>query len=124
MAANKQVRLGPVAVAATVGNLFNPPAVSGGVGVAGTNTATYLLIKHLRIINKSAAAVSFTGYIGLTGGSAAGTEVLGGAISVPANGAVDFYPAGLRLDTVDFFTGIAGTVTTLVIEGSGELGIA
>lgn len=124
MATNKQVRLGPLPIAATIGNLFNPPVVSGGVGVSGVNTATYLLIKHLRIVNKSAAAVSFTGYVGATGGSAAGTEVLGGAVLIPANGSQDFYPVGLRLDIADFFTGIAGTATTLVISGTAELGIA
>ena len=124
MATNKQVRLGPLPVAVAVGNLFNPPVVSGGVGISGANTATYLLIKHLRIVNKSSLAVPFTGYVGVTGGSAPGTEVLGGAVLIPANGSQDFYPVGLRLDIADFFTGIAGTATTLVISGTAELGIA
>lgn len=121
---NKQVRFGPIAVPSSVGNLLNPPAISGGVNPPANSTATYFLIKHIRILNKSAGAVTFTGYIGATGGSAAGTEVLGGALSISANSYVDFYPGNLRLDVADFFTGVASAATSLVIEGSGEMGVA
>jgi hypothetical protein len=122
MAANKIVRFGPVALAAAAANIINPPVVSGGVGLAGTNTATYLIIRHLRIVNKTAAAATFSLYVGLTGGSAAGTEVVGTALSVAANSAYDWYGM-LRLDTADFLSGLASAATTLTIEGEGEIGV-
>jgi hypothetical protein len=123
MAANKAIRLGPVAVSNAAANLFNPPTVTGGVNVPATSVNTYYIIRHIRIINKTAGAVTFSGYVGATGGSAAGTEFLGTAISVPANSYIEWYGA-LRLDVADFFTGLASALTSLVIEAEGEMGIA
>ena len=123
MASNKSVRLGPIAVANAVGNLFNPPTLTGGVNPPGTSTNSYYLIKHIRLTNKTGAAVTFSGYIGATGASAAGTEFLGNLLSIPANSAVDFYPAGIRLDVADFFTGVASATTALTIECSAEIGV-
>lgn len=122
MAANKSVRFGPVAVANAVGNLFNPGTLTGGVNPpAGTNQ--YWIIRHIRIVNKTAGAVTFSGYIGATGGSAAGTEFLGTGLSIAANSYVDWYGA-VRLDTTDFLTGVASAATSLTIEGEGEQGVA
>jgi hypothetical protein len=123
MAANKTIRLGPVTVAGTVGNLFNPPTVTGGVNPPGTSTNTYYILRHIRIVNKTAGAVTFSGYIGATGGSAAGTEFLGTGLSIAANSYVDWYGA-VRLDVADFLTGVASAATSLVIEAEGEIGIA
>jgi hypothetical protein len=122
MSSNKAVRFGPVAVANAAGNLFNPPTLTGGVNApAGSNT--YFIIRHIRIVNKTAGAVTFSGYIGATGGSAAGTEFLGNGLSIAANSYVDWYGA-VRLDVADFLTGLASAATSLVIEGEGEMGIA
>lgn len=122
MASNKKIRLGPVAVASSVGNLFNPPTLTGGVNPPGTSTNTYYVLNHIRIVNKTAGAVTFSGYIGATGGSAAGTEFLGTALSIAANTAYDFYGA-IRLDVADFLTGVAGAATSLTIEAEGEIGV-
>lgn len=122
MASNKAIRLGPVAVANAVGNLFNPPTLTGGVNPPGTSTNTYYILRHIRIVNKTAGAVSFSGYIGATGGSAAGTEFLGTALSIAANSAYDFYGA-VRLDVADFLTGLASAATALTIEAEGEIGV-
>jgi hypothetical protein len=123
MAANKLVRFGPISVPNAVGNLFNPPTISGGVNPPPLSTATYFIMRHIRIINKTGGAVTFSGYIGATGGSAAGTEFIGTGLSIPANSYVDWYGAA-RLDTADFFTGVASAATSLVIEGEGEIGVA
>lgn len=123
MAANKAIRLGPVAVANAVGNLFNPPTITGGVNPPGTSVNTYYILRHIRVLNKTAGAVTFSGYIGATGGSAAGTEFFGTALSIPANSYVDYYGA-VRLDVADFLTGVAGATASLVIEAEGEMGIA
>jgi hypothetical protein len=125
MAANKIVRFGPIALSNTLTtNILNPPTLTGGVTAGTTNTNTYFLIKHLRIVNKTAGAVTFSFWIGATGANAAGTEVVGIATSVAANSAVDFYPPSLRLDVGDFLVGGAGAATSLTLSGSGEIGIA
>jgi hypothetical protein len=75
MASNKTIRLGPVALTSTLTtNIVNPPTITGGTGLAGTNTATYLIIKHIRIVNKTAGAVTYSFYVGATGANTAGTE--------------------------------------------------
>lgn len=122
MAANKAIRLGPVAVAAAAANIFNPPTLTGGVNPPATSTNSYYILRHIRIVNKTAGAVTFSGYIGATGGSAAGTEFLGTALSIAANSAYDWYGA-LRLDIADFFTGLASAATSLTIEAEGEIGV-
>lgn len=122
MASNKSIRLGPIAVANAVGNLFNPPTLTGGVNPPLTSTNSYYVIRHIRIVNKTAGAVTFTGYVGATGGSAAGTEFLGNGLSVPANSYVDWYGV-LRLDVADFLTGVASATTALTIEAEGEIGV-
>lgn len=125
MAANKKVRFGPTAMPTAATNIVNPGTATAGTGISPAPATQYVLITHIRIVNKSASAQTFTFFIGATGGSAAGTEVLGGLQSIPANSSVDFYPAGgLRLDNADFLTATCSTVTTLVFLGEGEVGIA
>jgi hypothetical protein len=126
MAQNKAIRFGPVALGASAANIINPPTLTGGTGLAGTNTNTYVLITHIRIVNKTAGAVTATLYIGATGGSAAGTEFAFNSTSIPANGAagnyVDWY-GRVRLDVADFLTGLASAATSLTFEAEGEIGI-
>ena len=124
MAANKLIRVGPVALTTTLTtNVLNPQTLAGGVVTGTSNAATYLILRHLRIVNKTATAATFTLYIGATGGNVAGTEFMGTAQSVPANSFVDWYGA-LRLDTADFLVGGSGTTLALTLEGEGEIGVA
>ncbi|OGT56278.1 MAG: hypothetical protein A3E01_06930 [Gammaproteobacteria bacterium RIFCSPHIGHO2_12_FULL_63_22] len=118
---NKVFRFGPVAVANAVGNLLNPPTATGGTNAG--SSSQYIILRHIRIVNKTAGAVTFSGYIGATGASAAGTEFLGTGLSVAANSYVDWY-GSVRLDAADFFTGVASATTSLVIQGEGEIGVA
>jgi hypothetical protein len=123
MAANKVIRFGPVALSNTLTtNILNPPTLTGGTGLAGTNTASYLILRHIRVVNKTAGAVTLSLYIGATGGNAAGTEFLGLGTSIPANSYVDWYGM-LRMDTADFLVGGAGALTSLTIQGEGEIGV-
>ena len=124
MAANKLIRVGPVALTTTLTtNILNPQTLAGGVVTGTSNAATYLILRHLRIVNKTASAATFTLYIGATGANVAGTEFMGTAQSVPANSFVDWYGA-LRMDTADFLVGGSGTTTALTLEGEGEIGVA
>lgn len=121
MASNKTFRFGPVAVANAAGNLLNPATATGGVNAGAA--AQYLIIRHLRVVNKTAGAVNMSAFIGATGGSAAGTEFAWSATPVPANSFLDWY-GSVRLDAADFLTGLASAATSLVISGEGEVGVS
>lgn len=136
MASNKIIRFGPVALTTTTTtNIINPPTVSGGTGLAGTNTSTYVVIRHIRVVNKTNTAASCALWLGATGANTAGTEaVFGGAasagaltagtgVSVAANSYVDWY-GQFRMDTADYLVGGAGTATALTFEAEGEIGVA
>lgn len=122
MASNKLIRFGPVAMANAATNIVNAPTLAGGTGLAGTNANTYIVLRHIRIVNKTAGAITASLYIGATGGSAAGTEFAFNATSIAANSYVDWYGM-VRLEPADFLSGLASAATSLTIEGEGELGV-
>lgn len=122
MAQNKAFRFGPVALSNTLTtNILNPPTATGGTNAG--SSSNYLIIRHIRVVNKTAGAVTCSFWLGATAGNVAGTEVIGQGLSVAANSYVDWYGA-LRLDTADFLVGGAGAATSLSIEGEGEIGVA
>ena len=122
MAANKTFRFGPIALTATLTtNLLNPAAATGGVN--GGSSGQYIVLRHVRIVNKTAGAVTCSFWLGATGANTAGTEVIGQGRSVAANSHEDWYGV-LRLDTADFLVGGAGAGTSLSITGEGEVGVA
>jgi hypothetical protein len=124
MAANKIIRFGPVALSATLTtNIINPNITSLAGPIGYTQTQPYLVLRHIRIVNKTAGAVTFSLWLGATGGNAAGTEVIGNALSVPANSAFDWY-GSLRLDAADFLVGGASAGTSLTFEAEGEIGLS
>jgi hypothetical protein len=119
---NKQFRFGPIALTNTLTtNLLNPPTASGGVN--GGSSGQYIILRHIRIVNKTAGAVTCSFWLGATGANAAGTEVIGQGLSVPANSYVDWY-GQLRIEVADFLVGGASALTSLSIEGEGEIGVA
>jgi hypothetical protein len=132
---NKAVRFGPTALTTTTTtNILNPPTLTGGTGLAGTNSNTYLLITHIRVVNKTNGAAFFALWLGATGANTAGTEAIAGGaatagalnantgVSVAANGVFDWY-GRLRVDVADFLVGGSNAGTTLTIEGEGEIGV-
>ncbi len=123
MASNRTLNIEPIAIPSAVGNLINCAVTSlaGPVGV--TLTQPYLIINHMRVTNKTSAAVSVTLYKGATGASAAGTEFALAGVSVPANSYVDWY-GKLRLDAADFLTGVAGAASALGLTAEGEIGFS
>jgi hypothetical protein len=124
MAANKTVRFGPVALSATLTtNILNPPTLTGGVNPPPGSANSYIILKHVRIVNKTNGAVACSFWLGATGANAAGTEVIGSGLSVPANSYVDWYGL-LRLDPADFLVGGAGAGASLSFEAEGEIGVA
>jgi hypothetical protein len=122
MASNKTFRFGPVAMSNTpTTNILNPPTATGGVNSG--SSAQYIILRHVRIVNKTGGAVTFSLWLGATGANAAGTEVIGQGLSVAANSAYDWYGL-LRLDSTDFLVGGASAATSLSIQGEGEIGVS
>lgn len=120
MAQNKKITIGPIAISNAAGNLINPPTTVGGVN-CGT-PAPYVLIRHIRIVNKTAGAVTCSFWLGASGGSAAGTEVIGTGLSIAANSFHDYY-GELCIDTAQFLTGLASALTSLVMTAEAEIGL-
>lgn len=119
---NKVFRFGPIALTATTTtNLLNPPTAAGGVN--GGSSAQYIILSHLRVVNKTGGAVTVSLWIGATGGNAAGTEFAWQATSIAANSYLDWY-GRVRLDAADFLVGGASAGTSLSIEGEGEIGVS
>src|SRR5437762_8533327 len=105
MAANKTFRFGPTALTTTLTtNIlnFNVTSLAGPVGF--TLTQPYVVIRHIRIVNKTGSTATFSLWVGATGGNVAGTEVIGQGVSVPANTPYDHYGA-FRMDAADFLVG-------------------
>lgn len=123
MAQNKILNIPPAYLPNSAGNILNCAisSLSGPVGY--TQTQPYIVLKHVRLVNTTAGAVTATIYKGATGGSAGGTEVMFAGISIPANSYVDWY-GQMRLDSGDFLTGIAGSASAIVFNGEGEIGLS
>lgn len=122
---NKPFRFGPIALTTTLTtNLLNPPTATGGTNAG--SSAQYLLIRHVRAVNKTVSAATISLWLGATTGNVAGTEVIWQATSVPANSVLDWYAGGpgLRLDASDFLVGGASANTAITIEGEGEIGVS
>lgn len=122
MASNKTFRFGPIGLTTVLTtDLLNPPGATGGVN--GGSSGQYIVLKHVRIVNRTSSPANFSLWLGASGGNVAGTEVIGQQTSVPANSAVDWYGA-MRLDTTDFLVGGSGTLNALTIQGEGEIGVS
>lgn len=121
MAQNRILRVGPVALANVATDVLNP-ADAGAGQVGYTPTASYIILRHIRIVNKTAGAVTFSAWLGATGASAAGTEVLGIARSIAANSEYDWYGM-MRLDTADFLVMLASAAASLTFQAEGEVGL-
>lgn len=119
---NKPFRFGPVALTTTTTtNILNCNVTSLAGPTGFTATQPYVLLTHVRVVNKTGGAATFSLWLGATGANTAGTEVIGQGLSVAANSYVDWY-GRLYLSNADFLVGGASANTTLTIEGEGEIG--
>ena len=98
---------GPAYIANAAANIYVP-----------SSALLYGVVRHIHIANRTGGAVTFSLWIGATGGSAAGTELFG-TQSIAANAALDYYCMQKQLST-DFLTGIASAASSLVITVEGE----
>lgn len=124
MASNKIFNFGPVALTTTLTtNILNPNVTSVAGPVGFTMSQPYIVLRHIRIVNKTAGAVTFSLWKGATGANAAGTEVVGVGLSIAANSSYDWY-GQMRFDAADFLVGGSNTATALSIQGEGEIGVS
>jgi len=123
---NRAVRIGPYTLTTAAANIANSGITSLSGPTGYTQTQPYLILTHIRVLNKTGTAANVTLYIGATGGSAAGTEFAFNATQVPGNGAagnyVDWY-GRVRLESSDYLTGLASAATSLVLTAEGEIGL-
>lgn len=111
MTANTVKRLaGPAYVANAAANIYTQ------------NALIYDIIRHIHLANKTSGAVTVSLYVGATGGSAGGTEILG-AHSIPANSELDLYMALRLAGNVDFLSGVASAANSITITVEGESGV-
>lgn len=103
---------GPAYIANAAANIYTPPA-----------STIWTLIKHIHVANKTAGAQTYSLYIGATGGSAGGTEIVGGK-SVAANDTGDLYfTPGIYMASTDFLSGVCSAASSIVITVLGEQGV-
>jgi hypothetical protein len=120
---NKIPNIQPIAIGTSVSNLLNC-AVSSLTGPVGfTLTQPWLNIKHIRLNNKTGAAITVTLYKGASGASAAGTEFAFSAVSIPANSSLDYNSPGTPFYSTDFLTGVA-SATGVTMNVEAEVGFS
>jgi hypothetical protein len=102
---------GPAYLAASATDIYTPPTSSQ------VTLRTYLTQIHLA--NVTAGAITWTLYIGGTGGSTGGTEI-GKGVSLPANSVSDLYFGdGIEMATTDFLSGLASSGSSITITING-----
>jgi hypothetical protein len=121
---NTPWKFGPIALTNTLTtNILNPGTTTGGTNCTGAPfDKLYILLRRIRIVNKTAGAVTFSLWMGATGANAAGTEFIGTAISIAANGVYE-WNGSYRMGQADYLVGGASAATSLSIQGEGEIGI-
>jgi hypothetical protein len=103
---------GPAYLAAAAADVYTPPA-----------STIFTVIKHIRLVNKDVSARTVTLFVGATGGSAGGTEILKD-YSIAVGGEKDLYfNPGLRMSSTDFLTGLASAANAVTITVMGEQGV-
>jgi len=100
---------GPAYVANAAADIYTPPA-----------STIYTVIKHIRLVNKDSSARTVTLYVGATGGSVGGTEILKD-YSIAVGGEKDLYfNPGLRMASTDFLTGLASAANAVTVTVMGD----
>jgi hypothetical protein len=101
---------GPAYLAASATNIYTPAA----------STINYLL-KGMSFTNKDSVPRTFSIYVGATGGSAGGTELIASKV-LQSGETWQWFAAGqgLMMVSTDFLTGIASAASAIVVTVMGE----
>jgi len=111
--ANKSFIDGPAYVANAAADLYSP---SSGI------TAK---VRHIHLANKDSSTRTVTLYVGASGGSAGGTEILKDK-SIAVGDVYDaYYPAGLLLvGGSTYLSGVASAASAVVCTITGDLEVS
>jgi hypothetical protein len=122
MSQNRILNVEPIAITTSVANLLNcdVTSLSGPTGL--TLTQPFMILRHVRLINTTAAAITVKLWKGATGASAAGSEWGANAYSIAANSYVDWYGQA-RFDSGDYLTG-QGSADGVTMNAEGEIGFS
>lgn len=124
MASNKAINIEPIALTATLTtNILNFAITSLAGPIGFTMTQVYVILRHIRIFNKTGTQQTFSLWKGLTGANTAGTEFIGTGVPVPANTPYD-YTGIVRFDSIDFLVGGASLAASLIFMAEGEIGVS
>lgn len=121
---NTRFKAGPIALTTTLTtNILNPGTTTGGVNATSAPfDKLYIILQHMRVVNKTGSAATVSLWMGATGANAAGTEFIWLATSIAANYYDQWY-GNYRMGQADFLVGGSGTATALSITLMGEVGI-
>lgn len=100
----------PAYLSNAAANIYTPPAAT-----------IYTVLRHIHLANVTSGAVTFSLYVGATGGSAGGTELFK-AVSIPANSPFDYF-CMMYLTSTQFLSGLASASSSIVITVGGEQGV-
>lgn len=106
----------------------SPPAINTALpifvqGPTGLNmTQPYVIIKHIRAVNRTGSPIAITLYKGASGAQVNGTEYAFANDSIGANSFQDSYTQS-RFDAGDFLTGIAAGAG-VVLNIDAEIGVS
>lgn len=120
---NTPFNFAPAYLPSAVANILNGAVTSLAGPVGLTLGQPYLMVKHIRLVNVTASAVTASLYKGATGASAGGTQWAFSAVSIPANSYVDWYGSA-RFGSADFLTGNASAANSVTINIEGEVGFS
>jgi hypothetical protein len=110
MANTPKLLASPAYIGAAAANIYTP---------AGGSALIRDIVRHIHVTNDTASPATFSLFIGATGGSAAGTEVVN-TQTVAANSTWDWYGMMVLISTT-FLTGICQTgASKLTIMAEGE----
>lgn len=98
---------GPAYLPNAAADIYTPPAAT-----------IYTVLRHIHLANKTAIAQTFSLYVGATGGSAGGTELVG-TKTLAAYDVYDWY-GSLKMESADFLTGVCSLANSIVITVEGD----
>lgn len=124
MSSKKILNIEAFALTNSLQNILNcaVSSLSGPVGF--TMNQPYLIITHIRAMNKTGSAATLTLYKGSSNSDqTAGKECMFSATSVAANDFAD-YDGNQRFDSGDFLNGIASASSAITLTIEAEIGIS
>lgn len=105
----------------TIKLLTSPAYISNAAAniYVPSSALIYGVVTQIHIANITGGAVTFSLFIGATGGSAAGTQLEGGYSIATVSDFDRYFSPGIKLVSTTFLTGIASAASSLVVSVFG-----